>query len=149
MRARARVSNDLQRLHNSKLLSPCLSKWDKICTRIISSQTLQSPKSGKRVWSGVLAVLRKECHNCIFVLSGTRVSDASVHVEYYTARFAKARDGRKVYWDSWKQAARRVFALSDSFQNIYDRLLHAIIVRSSAIWDRPRPMWQEVLLRTC
>jgi len=38
-------------------------------------------------------------------------------MDYYTARFAKARDGRKVYWDSRKQAARQVFTISDSFQN--------------------------------
>jgi len=36
-------------------------------------------------------------------------------MDYYTAWFAKARD--KVYWDSRKQAARQVFAISDSFQN--------------------------------
>ena len=57
-------------------------------------------------WGG--AVLRKECHNYIFI-SGTQVSDASVRMDYYTAQFAKARDGRKVYWDSRKQAARQVF----------------------------------------
>jgi len=39
-------------------------------------------------------------------------------MEYYTAWFAKARDGRKAYWDSRKQAARQVFALSDLFQNM-------------------------------
>ena len=80
------------------------------------------PKRGKRVWCSdrqlILvtwggAVLRKECHNCVFI-SGPRVSDASVHMDYYTARFAKAR---KIYWDSRKHAARQVFAISDSFQN--------------------------------
>ena len=49
--------------------------------------------------------------------SGTRVSDASVHMDYYTAQFAIAQDGRKVYWDSRKQAARQVLAISDSLQN--------------------------------
>jgi len=38
-------------------------------------------------------------------------------MDYYTAQFAKARDGCKVGWDSRKQAARQVFAISDSFQN--------------------------------
>jgi len=38
-------------------------------------------------------------------------------MDYYTARFAKARDDRKVYWDSRKQAAGQVFTISDSFQN--------------------------------
>ena len=38
-------------------------------------------------------------------------------MDYYTARFAKARDDCEVYWDSRKQAARQVFAISDSFQN--------------------------------
>ena len=66
-------------------------------------------------WGG--AVLRKECHNCIFK-SGSRVSDTLVHMGYYTARFAKAQDGCKVYWDSRKQAVRQVFTISDSFQNM-------------------------------
>jgi len=38
-------------------------------------------------------------------------------MDYYTARLAKARDGRKVYWDSRKQAARQIFAISDWSQN--------------------------------
>jgi len=38
-------------------------------------------------------------------------------MDYYTARFAKAQDGRKVYWDSQKQAVRQVFTISDSFEN--------------------------------
>jgi len=38
-------------------------------------------------------------------------------MDYYTTRFAKARDGRKVDWDSRKQAVRHVFAISDLFQN--------------------------------
>ena len=50
-------------------------------------------------------------------MSGTRVSDTSVHMGYYTARFSKARDGRKVYWDSREQAERQVSTISDSFQN--------------------------------
>ena len=41
----------------------------------------------------------------------------SIHKDYYTARFAKARDGRKVYLDSRKPAVREVFAISDLFQN--------------------------------
>jgi len=44
-------------------------------------------------------------------------ADASVHSDYYTARFAKVRDGHKVYWDSRKQAVRQVFTISDLFQN--------------------------------
>ena len=48
---------------------------------------------------------------------GIRVSDASVHMDYYTTRFAKAQDSCKVYWDSRKQAARQVFTISDSFQS--------------------------------
>jgi len=32
--------------------------------------------------------------------SRTRVSDASVHMDYYTAPIKKARDGSKIYWDS-------------------------------------------------
>jgi len=39
-------------------------------------------------------------------------------MDYYTAGFAKARDGHQVYWDSQKQAARQVFTVSDSFQNM-------------------------------
>jgi len=39
-------------------------------------------------------------------------------MNYYTARFSKARDGRKVYWDSREQAERQVFTISDSFQNM-------------------------------
>ena len=50
-------------------------------------------------------------------LHGTQVSDTSVYMDYYTARFATARDGREAYWDSRKQAARQVFTISDSFQN--------------------------------
>jgi len=38
-------------------------------------------------------------------------------MDYYTARFAKARDGCEVYWDRQKQAARQVFTISDPFQN--------------------------------
>jgi len=38
-------------------------------------------------------------------------------MDYYTAWFVKAQDGRKVYWDSLKQAARQVITISDSFQN--------------------------------
>jgi len=40
------------------------------------------------------------------VKSGTQVSDASVHMDYYIALHIKAQDGHKVYWDSRKQAAR-------------------------------------------
>jgi len=36
-------------------------------------------------------------------------------MDYYTARCAKARDGRKVYRDSGKQT---VFTISDLFQNM-------------------------------
>jgi len=46
------------------------------------------------------AVLRKECHNCVFK-SGSRVSDTSFHMDYYTARFAKARDSRNRPWDKF------------------------------------------------
>jgi len=49
-------------------------------------------------------------------------------MDYYTVRFAKARDGRKVYWDSRKQAARQVFTISDLFQNMI-----AILIRPSVI----------------
>jgi len=38
-------------------------------------------------------------------------------MDYYTAQFAKARDGHKVYWDSRKQAVRQVFTISNLFQN--------------------------------
>jgi len=39
-------------------------------------------------------------------------------MDYYTAQFAKARDGHKVYWDSLNQAARHVFTISESFQSM-------------------------------
>jgi len=38
-------------------------------------------------------------------------------MDYYTGPLTKARDDRKVYWDSRKQAVRHVFTISDSFQN--------------------------------
>ena len=60
-----------------------------------------SPKSGK---SDISCHMEQghtcqESHNCIFK-SRTGVSDASFHMDYYTAQFAKARDCHKVYWDS-------------------------------------------------
>jgi len=39
-------------------------------------------------------------------------------MDYYITGFAKAPDGRKVYWDSQKQAVRQVFTISDLFQNM-------------------------------
>ena len=114
-------------------------------------------KEGLVFWATFLvtrggAVLRKECHNCIFK-SRTRVSDTSVHMDYYIALFTKSRDGHKVCWDSQKQAARQVFTISDSFQNTitYVMQLYSGLLQSdwwSQIRDQPHPMWQEMLLRT-
>jgi len=39
-------------------------------------------------------------------------------MDYYTAQFAKARDGHKVYWDRLKQAARHVMTISKSVQSM-------------------------------
>jgi len=52
-------------------------------------------------------------------------------MDYYTAQFTIARDSRKVYWDSQKQAARQVSLFPIHFK--YDHLHHAVIFRSSAI----------------
>jgi len=38
-------------------------------------------------------------HNCIFLKSGTQVSDTSVHMDYYTVLLTKAWDGCKVYYN--------------------------------------------------
>ena len=47
------------------------------------------------------------------------VSDASVHIDYYTARLTKAWNGHKVNWDSRKQAV-----------SLLDRLWHS----RSVLW---------------
>ena len=116
--------------------------WDQntLQHRLVSFPDLTLPKKRKEglvFWATILvtwggAVLRKECHNCIFI-SGTLVSDTSVHMDYYTARFAKARNGRKVYWDSWKQAARQVFTISDSFQNTIAYVHNVIMIKISDV----------------
>ena len=67
-------------------------------------------------WAIYLYVHHIECHNCIFK-SDTWVSDGSVHMDYHIALITKAWDGRKVYWDSRKQATRQFFTTSNSVQN--------------------------------
>ena len=59
------------------------------------------------------AVRRKECHNCIFI-SGTRVSDVSVHTH---PGLQKLKTAAKSIGTAEKQAARQVFVISDWFQN--------------------------------
>jgi len=54
--------------------------------------------------------------NCIFK-SSTRVSDASLHMDYYTGPLTTAWDGSKIYWDNWRQAVKQVFTTTKSVQN--------------------------------
>ena len=73
------------------------------------------------------------------------IFDASVHIDYYTVRLSKAWDGRYVHWESRKQAARhyaRDYILPKAI------CLISCSATSFEISDNPRPMWQEMLLRT-
>ena len=113
------------------------------------------PKKWKRVWCSEWHFLSNGVgpyivrHNCIFKY-GTWVSDALVHMDYYIAPLAKACDDHKVYWASRKWAVRQVFPTSNLVTSCkYTLYLH--LLRSdwwSQIWDRPCPVWQEMLLRT-
>ena len=74
----------------------------------------------KRVWCSERHFLAGpyDIKNVITFKSSTSVSDTSVHMDYYIAPLKKAWDGRKVYWDSWKQAVRQFFTTSKSVQNM-------------------------------
>jgi len=70
-----------------------------------------------------------------FFNSDTQVSDALVHMDYYTALLTRAWNGNQVYWDSWKQV-ERCFTTSLYLQLSpkYDLIRHANITTSSVIW---------------
>ena len=84
-----------------------------------------SPKSRKRVWCSERYFLSHGVgpyfvKNVIFEFLYPELKflmPLSIWT-YYTAWFAKAQDGCKVYWNSWKHAVRHVFIISDSFQNM-------------------------------
>ena len=79
-----------------------------------------------------------ECH----IKSRTRISDASVCMDYYTALFTKAQDGHKVHWDSQKQAARQVFTTSIRFKIWLLMPCKLSLLQSdwwSQIWDQSAP----------
>ena len=50
--------------------------------------------------------VKNDMHAIAFSNLEIEFFDASVHTDYYTARLTKVQDGRQVYWDSRKQAAR-------------------------------------------
>ena len=65
--------------------------------------------------------------NVIIALSNPELeflTPQSIWTTSYTAWFAKAQCSRKVYWDSQTQAARQVFTISDSFQNMIAYVMH-------------------------
>ena len=55
-------------------------------------------------WGGAIL----QWNDIIAFKPGTWVFEALVHMNYYVAPFTKAWHGCRVYWDSWKQAARHV-----------------------------------------
>jgi len=80
------------------------SGTDIFWANIVLSLIAQSPRKAKVGLMFLVTFLvmwdrgirPKECHNCVFK-SITRISDASVHMNYYIAPLTKTRHGRKVY----------------------------------------------------
>ena len=102
------------------------------CTRFVSFPDPPQKVERGYVWCSERQLLSQRAgpyfvKNVIiaFLYMGTRVSDASVHMDYYPVQFSKAQDSRKVYWDSRKQSARQVFTISDLFQNTIDYVMQS------------------------
>ena len=108
----------LQRAHSHRVvLRPFTWGWFSLVPR-------PSLKSGKRIWCSERHFFSHGAgpyfiKNVKIVLLNLELKFLMSQSVWTTTQpgLQKAQDGRKVYWDSRKQAARQVFTVSDSFQN--------------------------------
>ena len=95
--------------HSENLGSLSLDPMQTQPTRkLVSFPDPQSPKSSKRVWCSERHLLSHGVGPCFVknVLSNLELEflmPQSIRTSSYTAHFAKAQYGRKVYWDSRKR----------------------------------------------
>ena len=115
-------------------------RWRSLELCSLSLVPRPSPKSGKRVWCSEQHLMSHGVGP--YFIKNVIIAFLNLEVEFLTPQYIwtttqpdlqTLKIAAKSIWDSWKQAVRQVFTISDSFQK-YEHWHHAIIIRSSAIW---------------
>ena len=124
------------------LVGPCKPAYFKYASILPSSIVLKLPTLPTLTLFTIIQQFCVMCpyfdfvYGCSCTLLSMVLDYLSLHVFFcfvWSWWFAKARDSRKVYWDSRKQAARQVFTISDSFQNTIAYVHNVVMIKISYI----------------